>query len=175
MASPKIHLPEFVLSDLYKSQIVVIGEPAIESNLPQKKELLTNVKRDFLGDNRKKISILVKDDQAVYLNDNALQFLSSILTACKLNLGDVAIINFLHNPSDFTSLKSWLQPKFLITFDISANELHLPFDLPNYQVQDYDHCSMLFAPSFHLMTNDSREAKLEKSKLWISLKTMFNI
>lgn len=175
MNPPNIQLPDFVLSDLYKSQLVVIGESTIESNLPKKKQLETPVKPEFLGDNRKNICILVKEPEAVYLNDNSLQFLSAILAACKLNLGDVAIVNFLNNPPDFPALKSWLQPRFMMAFDIPPASLALPFDLPNYQVQAYDQCSFLFAPSLNLMTADSREAKLEKSKLWLSLKNMFNI
>lgn len=175
MSQSNIQLPDFVLSDLYKTQLVVIGETTIESNLPKKQQLETAPKPEFLGDNRKNICILVKDDQAVYLNDNSLQFLSSILAACRLNLGDVAIVNFHHNPLNFTALKSWLQPRSLMVFELSSASLQLPFDLPNYQVQSYDQCSMLFAPSLNLMTGDSREAKLEKSKLWLSLKNMFNI
>ncbi|HCL05074.1 MAG TPA: hypothetical protein DHW64_03510 [Chitinophagaceae bacterium] len=175
MNPPNFQLPDFVLSDLYKTQLVVINESTIESNLPQKKQSEAPVKPEFLGDNRKNICILVKDEQAVYLNDNSLQFLSAILAACKLNLGDVAIVNFRNTGSDFAALKSWLQPRYLLVFDIPAAALQLPFDLPNYQVQAYDQCSMLFAPSLSLMTDESREAKLEKSKLWLSLKNMFNI
>jgi hypothetical protein len=175
MNQPNFKLPDFVLSELYKTELVVISESTIESNLPQKKQLEKPAKPEFLGDNRKNICILVKDEQAVYLNDNSLQFLSAILAACKLNLGDVSIVNFNNNAMDFAALKSWLQPKFLMVFDITPASLQLPFDLPNYQVQAYDKCSMVFAPSLNLMTNDSREAKLEKSKLWLSLKNMFNL
>lgn len=175
MDQPNFKLPDFVLAELYKTELVVIGQSTIESNLPQKKQLEKPAKPEFLGDNRKNICILVKDEQAVYLNDNSLQFLSAILAACKLNLGDVSIVNFQYNAISFGELKSWLQPKFLLAFDISAASLQLPFNLPNYQVQAYDQCSMLFAPSLSLMSDDSREAKLEKSKLWLSLKNMFNI
>lgn len=175
MSNLSNQLPDFVLCDLYKSQLVVIGEPIPEGNLPKKKQVETAVRTDFLGDNKKNISILVKDEQAVYLNDTSLQFLSAILAACRLNLGDVAIVNFYTNPSDFSNIKSRLKPNFLIVFDIKPSALQLPFDLPNYQVQAYDQCSMLFAPSLDLLTNDSREAKLEKSKLWLCLKNMFNL
>ena len=175
MNKPDTRLPDFVLSDLFKTQLVLITEAATDTNLTQKKHTKKVTKPEFLGDNRKKISILVQDEEAVYLNDHALQFLSSILTACKLNLGDVAIVNVQHTPVDFSGLKSWLQPGFLLVFGITANSLQLPFDLPNYQIQAYDQCTMLFAPPLNQMTGDSREAKLEKSKLWLSLKNMFSI
>nr|WP_294996475.1 hypothetical protein [uncultured Sediminibacterium sp.] len=175
MDPSKTQLPDFVLSDLYKSHLVVIEAALSEGNLPKKKEPVAPIKHEFLGDNRKNISILVKDATAVYLNDHSLQFLSAILSACKLNLGDVAIVNHLNTPLDLTAIKSWLHPKYLMVFDIAAADLQLPFDLPNYQVQAYDNCSMLFAPSLELMTADTKEAKLEKSKLWLSLKNMFNL
>lgn len=175
MNSSKIQLPDFVISDLYKNQLVVIEEAFIDTKLPNKAEPTPPSKPEFLGNNQKNICILVKDTQAVYLNDHSLQFLSTILTACKLNLGDVAIVNFSRTPLLYPSLKEWLSPKYILVFDIGATTLQLPFELPTYQVQSYDKCSFLFAPALDQMTADTREAKIEKSKLWLSLKTMFNI
>lgn len=175
MKSSPIQLPDFVISDLYKNQLVVIEDSVAETKLPKKEELTIPAKPEFLGNNRKSICILVKDAQAVYLNDQSLQFLSAILTACKLNLGDVAIINFSRTPLHYSSLKEWLTPKYMLVFDIGATTLQMPFDLPIYQVQSYDKCSFLFVPALEQMTSDTREAKIEKSKLWLSLKTMFNI
>lgn len=175
MNSTPIQLPDFVISDLYKNQLVVIEEALVGTKLPKKEELTVPAKPEFLGNNQKNICILVKDTQAVYLNDHSLQFLSAILTACKLNLGDVAIVNFSKTALHYPSLKEWLSPKYMLVFDIGATTLQLPFNLPTYQVQAYDTCSFLFAPSLDQMTADTREAKIEKSKLWLSLKTMFNI
>lgn len=175
MNSSPIQLPDFVISDLYKNQLVVIEESIAEIKLPKKEAPTHLSKPEFLGNNEKNICILVKDSQAVYLNDHSLQFLSAILTACKLNLGDVAIVNFSRTPLHYNSLKEWLTPKYILVFDIGATTLQLPFDLPTYQVQSYDKCSFLFAPSLDQMTADTREAKIEKSKLWLSLKTMFKI
>jgi len=90
-------------------------------------------------------------------------------------LGDVAIVNLANHPLSYSAVKEWLTPKYIILFDIEASLIQMPFKLPFYQVQLYDQCSLLFAPSFQTMMCDSREAKLEKSKLWLSLKNMFNL
>lgn len=168
-------LPHFVLSDLYKNQLVIIHEASDDPKIPKKNAEPTSKEPDFLGNNQKNITILLADAEAVYVNDQSLQFLSAILAACKLNLGDVAIVNLNRHPLSYGAVKDWLSPKSMIIFDIDAKQIQMPFKLPYYQVQSYDHCSIVFAPSLHNMMGDSREAKLEKSKLWLSLKNMFNL
>jgi len=170
-----VTLPVFVLPELYKNHLVIVNEPSIGNKI-EKKNLESDPKeREFLGNNQKKITILVSDKEAVFVNDHALQFLSAILTACKLNLGDVAIVNLVNQTLSYQAIKEWLTPKHMILFDIEATSIQMPFKLPFYQVQGYDQCSILFAPSLNTMMGDSREAKLEKSKLWLSLKNMFNL
>lgn len=170
-----ITLPDFVLPDLYKNHLVIINDPFVDYKNAKKKDV-PNVKApEFLGNNLKKITILLVDQDAVFVNDQSLQFLSAILAACKLNLGDVAIVNLANNTLSYTAIKEWLSPKYMIIFDIDANEINMPFKLPFYQVQAYDQSSILFTPSLSTMMGESREAKLEKSKLWLSLKNMFNL
>ena len=118
---------------------------------------------------------MVNDKEAVYLKDESLQFLSAILGACKLNLGDVAIVNYEKDPLNYLVLKEKLSPQFLLLFEVSAKQLNLPFTIPFYQVQQYDNCQLLFAPSLETMLGNTQDAKLEKSRLWLSLKKMFSI
>jgi hypothetical protein len=192
-----IQLPSFILAGLYKDSLVVLDEmqPAAKLLQTDEKQVVAaeekalplqeiapvtipithQPQKFYLGDNRKQISILVRDATAVYLHDDSLNFLSSILGACKLNLGDVAIINHQHQPQQFASLKENLEPKFVLLFEVSPTDINLPFTIPYYQVQPYNNCSFLSAPSLQKMLGDSQEAKLEKSKLWLSLKKMFGI
>lgn len=173
--SNPVSLPDFVLPDLYKNQLVIIQEATVDNKIPEKITEQVVKEPDFLGNNQKNITILLSDPEAVFLNDQSLQFLSAILAACKLNLGDVAIVNLSKHPLSYTTIKGWLSPTSMLIFDIDAKQIQMPFKLPFYQVQDYDQCSILFAPALNTMMGESREAKLEKSKLWLSLKTMFNI
>jgi hypothetical protein len=134
-----------------------------------------NATQWFLGNNDKKVTILIKEVDVAFINEQHLQFLSNILNACKLNLGDIALVNHLNHPLVYADLKQKLQPKFIIAFDLQTKEIQLPFTIPNYQVQHHDNCKFLFASSLKTMEGDSQAAKLEKSKLWMSLKNMFQL
>lgn len=174
MSFSKYQLPDFIFPELYKQHLVIIpGEKT-----PHHIAIGTTpaVAREwFLGNNQKRITILVNEKGAAYLQDEALQFLSSILGACKLNLGDVAIVNNANDPVSYAQLKEKLSPSFLLLFDVTAQAVQLPFTVPFYQVQQYDQCQFLLAPSLEKMLGNGQEAKLEKSKLWLSLKKMFVI
>lgn len=132
-------------------------------------------KQWYLGNNGKHIIVLMQESGVAFINDKHLQFLSNILNACKLNLGDIALVNFANNPYDYSELKQKLQPKFILVFDLETKHLKLPFNIPNYQVQLHDNCKFLFAASLTKMDGDSQESKVEKSKLWMSLKNMFQL
>jgi hypothetical protein len=175
MASHNIQLPDFLIADLYKHSIVMVNEePAAEQIKPEAGKPNTE-RRWYLGSNLQKITIIVNEKQAVYLQDEALQFLSSILGACKLNLGDVAIVNYHNDPVDHAFIKEKLSPGCLLLFGVTPKQVQIPFTMPNYQVQSYDNCNFLLAPPLDAMLGDTKEAKLEKSKLWLCLKKMFNV
>jgi hypothetical protein len=166
-----LQLPDFLLADLYKTVLVELEGEVSE----QKKGTTLMTKQWFLGENKKHIVILIKDEEAVYLRDEWLKFLTTILSACKLNLGDVAIINYLKKSFSYEELVENLTPEFLLLFDVTAKEIQLPFSVPFYQVQQYDNRTFLIAPSLDKMLGDSQESKIEKSKLWLSLKKIFHI
>ena len=128
-----------------------------------------------MGDNQKKITILLKDSSAVHVADESLQFLTAILAACKLNMGDVAIVNTANQAINYAQIKTELQPKTIILFDINAASIALPFEVPQYQVQQYDNSTLLFSAPLQSMLVKTDAAKLEKGKLWNALKKTFNI
>ena len=132
-------------------------------------------KQWFLGNNGKQITVMVKEDTVPYINDKHLQFLSNVLSACKLNLGDIALVNYNNYPLGFDELRAKSNPKIVLVFDLSPKELKLPFTIPVYQVQDYAQCRFLFAPSLTKMEGDHADAKAEKTKLWNSLKILFGL
>jgi hypothetical protein len=181
-----LQLPPFVIADFYKDCLVESTEQRIAPPKPTntiiQEPVLTKTtatidpnKKIFLGNNAKQIAIVVKDAEAVFLNEEALQFLGNILGACKLNLGDIAIINHLQTPANFSLIKTQTQCKFLLLFDIVPSALELPFLIPQYQVFPHGGCTFLCAPALSTINGNSAEAKLEKSKLWVCLKKMFGI
>lgn len=129
----------------------------------------------YLGDNEKNVTILVNEPNAVFLSDSGLDFLTKMLSACKLNIGDVAIVNIFQHPLAFTELKKILSPTICLLFNVVAKNVQLPFTIPHYQVQQYANCTFLMAPDLTTYTLENNDAKIEKTKLWISLKKIFNI
>jgi len=175
-------LPPFVIASLYKDELVLIDDhKSSNANKPKKGEAVVTAPQEiqkpisYLGDNQKKITILLQDTTAVHLADESLQFLTAILAACKLNMGDVAIVNTVHQPVQYTQIKTELKPSTIILFDISTASIALPFEVPHYQVQQYDNCTLLFSAPLQSMLVKTDAAKLEKGKLWNALKKTFNI
>lgn len=175
-------LPPFVIASLYKDELVLIDDQKSSiANKTKKGEAVVTAPQEiqkpisYLGDNQKKITILLKDTTAVHLADESLQFLTAILAACKLNMGDVAIVNTVHQPVQYIQIKTELKPSTIILFDISTASIALPFEVPHYQVQQYDNCTLLFSAPLQSMLVKTDAAKLEKGKLWNALKKTFNI
>jgi hypothetical protein len=193
----KIQLPGFILADLYKDNLVLyddvvqvqnketiiaaqpIIDPIIEKpSSPIKTSITaenTVYKKWFLGDNNKHIAILVKDEESVFLRDEWLQFLSTILGACKLNIGDVAIVNCANYNTSYSQLNESISPQYFLLFDVSAKDIQLPFTVPDYQLQKFGNAQFLMAPSLSQMLGNSETVKVAKTKLWMSLKQMFGI
>jgi len=169
-----IQLPAFVLVDLYKESIVVQETEQAVKKIKQVVDETPNGKW-FLGDNKKQITILVHDVEAVFLNDNAYTFLSSILAACKLNVGDVAIINFAKTKVSLNTILNELKPHNLLIFGPSSVNIDLPFSIPQYQIKQLDNCNYLTAVLLETMQGNTPNAKEEKGKLWTSLQQLFQL
>ena len=175
-------LPPFVIASLYKNELVLIDTQKLSNEeTPKKKEAVATVTQEiqkpisYLGNNQKKVTILLQENTAVHVADESLQFLTTILAACKLNMGDVAIVNTVHQPVQYTQIKTELKPSTIILFDINAAAIALPFEVPQYQVQQYDNCTLLFSAPLQSMLVKTDAAKIEKGKLWNALKKTFNI
>jgi hypothetical protein len=175
-----IKLSPAVIAGLYKNSLV-ITEEFQEEQSPQQftnkktKDDTAIGKKWFLGDNQKNILILLKDESAVHINDEWLATLTKLLAACKLNIGDVAIVNYLHQNKSFTQLKEELQPEFLFMFDVTTNDIQLPFTIPHYQVQQYGGCTFIMAPQVTLTSENTDAIKAEKRKLWERMKILFKV
>jgi hypothetical protein len=195
MKSEKIILPDFLLADLYKDSLVLVDkeihasekrnnrqEPASEEEMilvnpvtKKTSDIASNKPLAYLGSNKKQISIIVNDATAIHLDDSLLQILSAILNACKLNLADVAIINMNTQQVNDATVRKELAPTVVLLFGVETATVGLPFSIPDYKVQQFDNCSYVQAASLTKMTGSTTEAKMEKSKLWLCLKDMFNL
>ena len=176
--APKETLIESVSSVEIAKPFIPVKEVAKQTEtlvVTEKPLVFTPPKELYLGNNLKNVTIIVKDTESVYLREEWLQFLTNILGACKLNIGDVAIINQAHNKINFSDILTATSPRHLILFEVDCKEINLSFVIPTYQVQNYNNTTFLLAPSLSAMLGTTDEVKIEKTKLWTSLKKMFGI
>ena len=129
----------------------------------------------FLGNNRKQIAIIIHSPGTAFLPDNQLSFLTKILEACRMNIGDIAIVNTATTPILIAQLRQQLNPNTVLLFGLEPVTIKLPINFPLFRLQPYDACTYLSAPALSLLVENSEESKLLKSKLWICLKTLFNV
>jgi len=168
----KDQLPAFVLADLFSNSLVYTGEnlkkTLIDNTLPKQEKI-------YLGNYERKIIVLVNDSQNMYVGDEEMEFLTGILNACKLNFAHIALINFNNNPVDFNQLRKKMQAEYLLMFGMNTLQVQLPFTMPDYQVQQYDNCKIVTAPSLNDLNKKTPVAKTEKTKLWKSLQNIFSL
>ena len=129
----------------------------------------------FLGNHRRKVTIIVDSPGAAFLPDDQLNFLTKILEACRMNIGDVAIVNHHTSPVAITALRQQLQPSSILLFGIEPTAIRLPINFPVFKLQPYDQCTYLSAPPLQQLVGNTAESKLLKSKLWVCLKTLFDV
>ena len=161
MSLNNISLPAQLIADLYEFSLVD-KEPVSNTPPPIK----------FLGKNEKKILILVSKDNVAFIEDEELDFLSSILLACKLSLTDVAVINLKNfGDTNYHYLIDQLKTKKIILFDVEAQTIDLPFNFPKFQLQQFDQAVYLSAPSL----KEIQKEKTLKTELWNCLKNLFGL
>lgn len=159
MSLNNIQLTPNLLSDLY-TKVLVELPPAV---LPEVSVV------SYLGGNVKNIVLVVNNAEATYLTDEQTLFLTSILSACKLTLNDVAILNFasLSFPPDQAIME--LKAKSVLLFDVPPTDFELPIHFPHYQLQPFKECTYLSAPSLSILEADVTQ----KKAFWNSLKKLF--
>jgi len=166
MSLDNIQLPAIVLQDLFTNSLVDLKTANAESATVSAGDL------SFLGENKKKVSIVVDHTNVIYLPDDELNFLLGILSACKLSMADVALLNFAKNPSvTYKELSEQLSAEKILLFGIKPSALELPLQFPYYQIQNYNNQVYLSSPDLKTLADN----KEEKIKLWACLKQVFAI
>jgi hypothetical protein len=114
----------------------------------------------------------VDNDQYPFLSDAGLQFLTSILSACRLSLADVAIINTHKLPVEQLSARiEELNPSKVLLFGLEPLQINLPMNFPIFQLQAFNNRMYLQSPTLEQLEKD----KTLKQRLWTCLKTLFEI
>ncbi|MCX6331457.1 MAG: hypothetical protein NTZ82_02350 [Bacteroidetes bacterium] len=197
MSREKTILPNALLVSLYKDtlvlpemakkqaeiiapQIIQPIEHAQATSLPENavKEISTPSQSGpikYLGEHLKQVTVIVKDELAVHLNENDLNLLSSILGACKLTLADIALINIAQQKLSLHEILDTLPSKLVMIFDVSGAALKIKLPTTLYKSIQLGDTYLLFSNSLSLMQGTDQSAKLEKSKLWNILKQLFQL
>lgn len=168
--SEKIVLPDFLIAELYKNVLVEAGPFPVA---PKSKK--QNGAIAYLGKNKRQIAIVVNEHDYSYLSESNLAFLTNILSACSFSLADVAIINAAKTAVNFKLLKGELKASHLLLFDVEPTAAGLPFKVQPFQVQQFDGCSIIYAPSLPALDEPTENGKQLKKQLWVGLKRMFAI
>jgi hypothetical protein len=164
-----IQLPATLIADLYRSSLIETDEIPVKT-----KQAATPVTRGkgYLGENQKNILIVVNYANAVYLPDEELGFLTGMLTACKLSLADVAIINRHSNiETGYKEAIRQFNSRTVFLFGVDPVSFGLPLDFPHFQVQSFANTTFLYSPALE----ESKKDSLLKSKLWVCLRKIFGI
>jgi hypothetical protein len=200
MSNEKTILPNSVLVSLYKDTLVlpelakkkpeIIPNPldaqikTLDTHAPAAVQIETEKNHTpisdlgqikYLGEHLKQVTIIVKDELAVYLNENDLTLLSSILSACKLTLADIALINVAQQKLSLHEILNVLPSKLVMIFDVSSTTLKIKLPTTLYKSIQLGDTYLLFSNSLSLMQGGDQSAKLEKGKLWAILKSLFQL
>lgn len=171
MSINDVELTAGLLAELYPVSLVQpAGDTSVSNPTPVETAPPAGEKK-ALGENQKQILVVVSYADVPFLPDTAFELLSSMLTACKLSVADVAIVNIYGKESDY---KSWMQEfssRIVLLFNIEPVHFGLPMNFPQFQIQPFNQASFLYAPSLDELDSD----KVLKSKLWVSLRRLFNI
>lgn len=169
MGLDSFQLNQNILEGLYKNSLVILNNP----------EEISIVKTDtppaFLGNNKKQISIIVYNPDVTWMTDEEFNFLTKILSACKLGIDDVAVMNLAHQKTDHKLMKEKLHNQKVILFGVAPSQINMPISFPEFKIQLFDSVHYLYASRITDLCKDSDVAKLLKTKLWASLKQLFNV
>ena len=166
MSLDHIQLTGTTLQGLYKKSLVEIKTSV------QTEKKIEPTSLNILGKNLKKIILLVRNSEAAFLTDDELNFLLGILSACKLNMDDVCILNMERNKNaGYEVISKELSAEKVFLFGVTPGDINLPLSFPHYQVQQFKNQQYLSAPPLAELQHD----KAEKTKLWNCLKKIFSI
>jgi hypothetical protein len=162
MSLNTIKLKPQLIADLYPETLVAsIGGSTSSASRPR-----------FLGNNEKNIMVIVAYEGMPFLPDPAFNLLTSILSACKLSIADIAIVNKTSmDPDHLLPLMEELEARYVLLFGAAPLTIGLPINFPQFQLQQFNKRTYLYSPTLEELEND----KAIKMKLWNCLKAAFGL
>jgi len=170
------HLPSMeFLSSFIDEEIYVIKEKPPIIIQPQKPIIMGepvpvygSFVIDFMGDNLKKVVVLVDYENERYIPANDKALLLKILEAVRLDLPDIALVN-LHKQSDITleNLTQELKPVKIVGFGMNSL---FTSGFPSEKIQRINETQIIYFPYSLTAVSDNIEFK---KVIWRNLKILF--
>lgn len=133
-------------------------------------EIIENATIASLGGNSKKIIFLINNSENSFLSEEEMDMLNNLLTACKITMEDIALINYHQNVHlKYEELINQFTPKKVLIFGVTPAQLGLPFHVPFFQLQKFQQQIYFLSPSFENFLTDTAL----KKELWTGLKKLF--
>ncbi len=166
MSLDNIQLTGLLYTSIFKNYLVDL------SNNKNGKTLDSKAIIDFLGGNKQHILFVAKDSQNKFLADNQMKFLNDLLNACDLTMADIAFMNIYKKSNvSYRDLAKQINPKKILLLGVSSRELDLPFEIPFFQIQNFQEQVYIICPPLDEMQLN----KELKKQLWNCLQKVFNI
>ncbi len=163
MSLDNIQLSNQICEILYSHNLIEDFESHSDINSVKKNEI------ESLGENQSNILFIVNDPAHKFLPDEEMELLTRLVSACQLSLADIALVNFNSNKYNYQQYNERFQPKKILIFGVKNASLELPFDIPHFQVQQFQQQFYLTAPSLNALLNNTAL----KKELWGSLQKLF--
>jgi hypothetical protein len=167
-----LHFSQEQLDELFTDSLVITEKSGKKGKIsdPEPKKLIKELPEiPFKGKNKKGMLWVINEPDQAYLNDDDFDFLSQILTACKMNMNDIALTNIAHHNSSIQQIASSLNPKVIIMCGVNTSQL--PFQFEEYKIIPHtNHQYFLTDP-----LSEIRIDKVKKSKLWLAMKTLYSL
>ncbi len=129
----------------------------------------------FLGRNRRSVSFIVHSPDYDFLPEEQLVFINKMLSACKLQMNDIVLVNIARLNLSFEELKVQFQPRIIFLWGIRPAFFNLDSALPDFNITVHDGMSIIPVLSPELMCIEGSAGHELKSRLWICLKKLFNL
>lgn len=171
MGFENIQFNEEQLAELFGSRLVITDQREVSAteSVQTAKSVPTAPQMGITGKNKKSFVWLVEETDHPFLSDADFKFLTDVLTACKLNMEDIALVNLAKNGLSFEELQQQLTPQHLVVS--AVNNQRVPFQTADYLVQQYPDYQVCCTETLTEIRND----KSKKSKLWLALKQMLGL
>lgn len=164
MSLKAVEIDPLLLAGLYSQPLIQREGPILRNPVPSAREL------PFLGDNLQHILLVVRNPDQGFVSEEVFTALTKLLSACKLGMADVALVNLAHlQEVEIARLLQQFQPHKVILFQV---------DLPGISAGKPKNASWEEA-GIQVIHTDTLEAMLKdpglKKPFWNALKIFFNL